>query len=62
MTHPHDRKVSGCSGYAVAARAPLGHTDRIVQTDRMRDTALVVLGCHNPDFVGELARDFFKHR
>ena len=33
-----------------------------MQADGMRNAALVVLGCHDPDLAGELARDLFEHR
>jgi hypothetical protein len=33
-----------------------------MQADGMRNSALVVLGCHDPNLAGEFARDLFEHR
>src|SRR5438132_161655 len=61
MTYAHDRTVARSSADRVAPRAPLGHTDRVVQADRMGDPALIVLGGDDPNLAGELARNLFEH-
>src|SRR6516225_360598 len=62
MTNTHDCAVAWCSGNPKAAYAALADTDRMMQTDGVRYAALVVLGCHDPNFASELVRDLLENR
>src|SRR5215467_3298648 len=61
MANAHHRTVAWGAAHGVTPRAVLGHADRMMEADRMRNPALVVLGGDNPDLVGEPARDLFEH-
>src|SRR5262249_41189286 len=57
MAHSHHRAVPRCPGDAVAPFPALTYPDRMMQADCVRDAALVVFGCDDPDLSGELACD-----
>src|ERR1700752_3813422 len=62
MTDTYDCAVPRCSGNPKALCAALADTDRMMQTDGVRDAALVMLGCHDPNFASELVRDLLEDR
>jgi hypothetical protein len=57
MARAHDGAVAGGSGDPVPPQPSLADPDRMMQADRVRDTALVVLRRDDPNLLGELAGD-----
>src|SRR5215472_11826394 len=62
MTDAHHRAIARRAGDPIAPYPALADADRMMQTDGVRDAALIVLRSDNPDFAGELARDSLQHR
>ena len=57
VARAHDDAVGRRAAHGEVARADLAQPQRIVQRQRMRNAGLVELGRHDPDVVGECARD-----
>jgi hypothetical protein len=60
MARAHDGAVAGRTGDPVTPRPSLADPDRVMQTDRVRNTALIVLRRNDPDLMSELAGDVFE--
>jgi hypothetical protein len=60
MARAHDGAVAGGPGNPVAPRPSLADPDRMMQADRVRNAALIVLRRDDPNLVGELAGDLFE--
>jgi hypothetical protein len=60
MARAHDGAVAGGPGDPVAPRPSLADPDRVMQADRVRDAALIVLRRDDPNLVGEVAGDLFE--
>jgi hypothetical protein len=57
MACAHDGAIAGRSGDPVPPQPSLADPDRVMQADRVRDTALVVLRRNDPNLMSELAGD-----
>ena len=60
MACAHDGAVAGRTGDPVTPQPPLADPDRVMQANRVRNTALIVLRRDDPDFMSELAGDVFE--
>ena len=62
MARAHHRAVTRRAGDPEAPQPSLADPDRVMQADRVRHAALVVLRRDDPDLAGEFAGDLLEHR